>query len=209
MTDATPPRLITQPVFFWDISDTVTFDEAIALWSGIPAQEVDSIRSHHESFETKRAALVSAVLERRLEAEDVGVITPYGSRRLYDLPLAELIRSGRIVIKKPQLLRWLEQVGINEPPTDTVGESATTDGTEAGEMISQTAIAVLAHLVAELAPKTYAVGERPNAAQISVAVEARAKVWFGPDVRGFASFRKKVANALKRVERELPDRKWH
>ena len=79
------------------------------------------------------------------------------------------------------------------------------DGSEAADMNSPKAVAIMAHLLAASAGK-YRVGERPNTEAIGKAVNDAAKEFFGEEVRGYAAFNKKLSAALKTFSKELPQR---
>lgn len=70
------------------------------------------------------------------------------------------------------------------------------DGSEATEMSSLKAIALMAHLLAKSASK-YQVSNRPNASAISDAVIQAAEELMPNDTRGILSFGKKLGEALK------------
>ena len=72
-------------------------------------------------------------------------------------------------------------------------------------MNSLKAIAVMGHLLAISAGK-YRAGERPNAQAIGESVNEAAQAFFGSDLRGYASFHKKLGTALRNFSDELPAR---
>lgn len=196
---------------YWDLSDNIRLDHAVALWCGIQPEHLDRVRGRNLCMEPKREALVSALRDGRLEYQSLGLITSYG-KVLHDVPVDELIEKDRLVIRKASLRRWFEQVSPTERPPFLFDESRQInlpDGSDAAEMNSQIAIAILAHLLAAASDDGYKVGQRPNATAIGTAVEAKAKEWFGPDVRGFGSFRKKVSEAIKFASGQMPARTSH
>ena len=63
-------------------------------------------------------------------------------------------------------------------------------------MTADRAIAIMAWLLSDSRP-AMKIGDRPNAAAIGSAVADLALKTFGDDARGFASFHKRLAKALK------------
>lgn len=190
---------------YWDLSDNIRLDDAVALWCGFQPEQLSLLRGRNLCMDAKRAALVHALRDGRLEYEDLGV-TGSNGRTYYDLPVAELIEKDRLVLKKASLRRWFEQVSTTERPAFLFDESrqvALPDGSDAAEMNSLIAIGLMAHLLAKASP-VYSIAERPNAKQIGVGVLAAAKEWFGPDVAGFNTFERKVTKGLKQLEEETP-----
>lgn len=196
---------------YWDLSDNIRLDDAVALWCGFQPDQLHQIRGVTTCMQAKRAALVHALRDGRLEYEDLGVTAANG-KTYYDQPVDELIDKDRLVIRKASLRRWLEEVSATERPAFLFDESrqvALPDGSDAAEMNSQIAIAVLAHLLAAASDRDYKIAARPNATAIGTAVEVKAKEWFGADVRGFTSFRKKINTAIEFATREMPARPGH
>ncbi|MCW7540659.1 hypothetical protein OOT46_22835 [Aquabacterium sp. A7-Y] len=194
---------------YWDLSNQIRLDDAIALWCNVDPAELGRLGYDTHCMSAKRAALVTALRDGLLEYEDLGIPTGRG-RVIMDAPLDELLEKDRLLIKKPSLRRWFEQLPFEDRPAFLFDESrqpVLPDGSEAAEMNSLKAIAVMAHLLARSAPG-YRTGERPNAEQIGKAVAEVAQQLFGDDVRGFKSFHKKVGEALKVFNRELPKRSW-
>lgn len=155
----------------------------------------------------KRAALVTALRDGRLEYEDLGIVTPR-SQVFKGAPVDELLEKHRLVIDKASLRRWFEQLPFEDRPAflfDEARQAILPDGSDATEMNSLKAIAIMAHLLAASAGK-YRTGERPNAEAIGHAVNDAAKQFFGADVRGYAPFHKKLGAALKTFGQELPQR---
>ena len=192
---------------YWDLSDNIRLDDAVALWCGVQPEQLGMLRGRNLCMEAKRAALVHALRDGRLEYVDLGV-TGTNGRTFYEQPVDELIEKDRLVLKKASLRRWFEQVSATERPAflfDDSRQVAIPDGSDVAEMNSLMAIGLMAQLLAKFEP-TYQVGDRPNAKQIGVAVLAAAKEWFGPDITGFSSFERKVSQGLKQLEQEAPTR---
>jgi len=191
---------------YWDLSNLIRLEEAVALWCNVSPTELQQVGFETQCMAAKRAALVSALHDGRLEYESLGIVTSYG-RVLHDVPLDELIAKGRLAIRRDSLRRWFEQLPFGERPPflfDEARQPVLPDGSEAAEMNSLLGIALMAQLLARAAP-AYRSGERPNAEAIGRAVQDAAQELFGADVRGFKAFNKKVGQALKVFERELPD----
>ncbi|MGH8082650.1 MAG: hypothetical protein ACREP7_18885 [Lysobacter sp.] len=195
-----------------DLTGTVCIDYAVALWSGITLEELDSMYASHDIFETKRSAVVSALQEGRLEWSDAGAGAALSNGQLDAPPVDDLVSQGRVAIHEHSLRSWLAQIGFHELPEVALRKSRSADwsrGNAATDLNRDIIIATLANLLAEAAPETYAVADRPNASQIGLAIDVRTKEWFGPDVQGFSSSRKTISNALYRAQREVPTRRWH
>jgi hypothetical protein len=114
-------------------------------------------------------------------------------------PIDELLEKDRLVINKASLRRWFEQLPFEDRPAflfDEARQAVLPDGSEAAEMNSMKAIALMAHLLAASAGK-YRAGERPNSEAIGQTVNDLAKQFFGEEGRGYASFHKKGGAALK------------
>ncbi|HNQ05146.1 MAG TPA: hypothetical protein PKH69_11110 [Thiobacillaceae bacterium] len=155
----------------------------------------------------KRAALVAALRTERLEYEDLGIVTARG-QVFKGAPIDELLQKDRLVIHKASLRRWFEQLPFEDRPAflfDEARQAVLPDGSEAAEMNSMKAIALMAHLLAASAGKYWA-GERANSEAIGQAVNDLAKQFFDEEVRGYASFHKKVGAALKTFSKEIPQR---
>lgn len=91
-----------------------------------------------------------------------------------------------------------------EPTAETTCPNiidAPPDASEVATMPADRAIAIMAWLLSENKPAMQ-IGDRPNAAAIGTAVNDLAKKRFGNDVRGFAAFHKRVAQALKTLDPE-------
>ncbi len=196
---------------YWDLSDNIRLDDAVALWCGVQPEQLGKLRGRNLCMEAKRAALIHAIRDGRLEYVDLGV-TGTNGRTYFDQPVDELIEKDRLVLKKPSLRRWFEQVSATERPAflfDDARQAVLPDGSDAAEMNSQIAIAVLAHLLAAASDEDYKIGTRPNGTAIGTAIEAKVKEWFGTDIRGFSSFRKKVNAAVGLAAKEMPARPTH
>ena len=192
---------------YWDLSSQIRLDDAIALWCNVNPTELGQLGFDTQCMSAKRAALVSALREGRLEYEDLGIVTARG-QVFKGAPLDELLEKHRLLIDKASLRRWFEQLPFEDRPAflfDEARQPVLPDGSEAAEMNSMKAIALMAHLLATSAGK-YRAGERPNAEAIGQAVNDLAKQFLGEDVRGYASFHKKLGSALKTFSTEIPQR---
>lgn len=192
---------------YWDLSNQIRITDAIALCCGVEPSELARLNMDTQCMSAKRAALVTALREGRLEYESLGIVT--GSGRVFkDAPVDELLDKDRLVINKPSLRRWFEQLPFEDRPAFLFDESrqpVIPDGSDVAELNSLKAIAIMAQLLAKSAP-AYRVGdaERPNAQNIGAAVLDFANVAFAGDTRGLQSLHKKISQALKVYEQELP-----
>ncbi len=192
---------------YWDLADHIRIDDAIALWCGVEPAALAQLNFDTQCMSAKRAALVAALRSDRLEYEDLGIVTARG-QVFKGAPIDELLEKDRLVINKASLRRWFEQLPFEDRPAflfDEARQTVLPDGSEAAEMNSMKAIALMAHLLAGSAGK-YRAGERPNAEAIGQAVNDLAKQFFGEEVRGYAAFHKKVGAALKTFSKEIPQR---
>ncbi len=193
---------------YWDPADHIRIDDAIALWCGVEPAELASLNFETQCMSAKRAALVTAAQHtEHLEYEDLGIVTAHG-QVFKGAPIDELLEKDRLVINKASLRRWLDQLPFEDRPAflfDEARQPVLPDGSEAAEMNSMKAIALMAHLRAASAGK-YRAGEHPNSEAIDQAVNDLAKQFFGEEVRGYASFHKKVGVALKTLSKEIPQR---
>lgn len=192
---------------YWDLADHIRINDAIALWCGVEPAELASLNFETHCMSAKRAALVAALRSDRLEYEDLGIVSSRG-HVFKGAPVDELLEKDRLVINKASLRRWFEQLPFEDRPAflfDEARQAVLPDGSDAAEMNSLKALAVMAHLMAISAGK-YRAGERPNAQAIGAAVNEAAKEFFGDDVRGYASFHKKLGGALRNFAQELPAR---
>ena len=194
---------------YWDLADHIQIDDAIALWCNVEPTELSRLNFETQCMSAKRAALVTALRDSRLEYEDLGIVTSQG-KVFRGAPIDELLEKNRLAINKASLRRWFEQLPFADRPAFLFDESRQAmipDGSEVAEMNSLKAIAIMGHLLAKSA-SLYRAGERPNAEQIGTAVADAAAFFFGDDVRGFKSFHKKLGEAMKLFERELPANAW-
>lgn len=194
---------------YWDLSSQIRLDDAIALWCNVDPVELGGLGFDTHCMSAKRAALVTALREGRLEYEDLGIVGSRG-QRIKDAPLDELLQRDRLLIHKDSLRRWFEQLPFEDRPAflfDEMRQPVLPDGSEATELNSLKALAIMGHLLAR-SSNVYRTGDRPNAAQIGQAVAEAAQQLFGDDVRGFKSFHKKMSEALMVFDRELPKRRW-
>ncbi|MEH6413915.1 hypothetical protein [Pseudomonas sp. CGJS7] len=195
-----------------DLAGTVCIDYAVALWSGISLEELDSMYASHDIFEVKRSALISALRDGRLEWSDSGAGAALGKESTSSTSLDDLLGQGRVAIHEHSLRFWLTQIGFSELQEVPLRKSRSADWSRANaatDLNRDIVIAAMAELLAEAAPETYRIADRPNAKQIGLAIDVRTKKWFGPDVQGFSSSRKAVSDALHRAGREIPTRRWH
>ncbi len=190
---------------YWDLSDHIQITDAIALWCGVEPTELASLNFETQCMSAKRAALVTALREERLEYEDLGIVTSRG-QIFRGAPIDELIEKNRLVINKASLRRWFEQLPFEDRPAflfDESRQAVIPDGSHATETNSLKAIAIMSHLLARASMK-YQSGDKPNAEAIGRAVQDEAEKLFGSDIRGFRAFNKKIGEALKVFSRELP-----
>ncbi|MBS3936254.1 MAG: hypothetical protein KGZ43_08775 [Sulfuritalea sp.] len=183
---------------YWDLADHIQLPDAIALWCGVEPAELARLNFETQCMSAKRAALVTALREKRLEYEDLGIVTSQG-RVFMGAPIDELIEKNRLVINKVSLRRWFEQLPFDDRPPflfDEARQAVIPDGSDVAEMNSLKAIALMAHLLAKSSTK-YETGQRPNAEAIGRAVNEAAQIFMPGDTRGLQSFNKKVGEALK------------
>lgn len=194
------------------LTGTVCIDYAVALWSGISLEELDSTYASHDIFEAKRSAVISALRDERLEWSDAGKDSSLGNEQTDAPSVDDLIEQGRVAIHEHSLRSWLAQIGFSGLPEVPLRKSRSADWprvSAAADLNRDIVIAALADLLAEAAPEIYGIANRPNAKQIGLAIDVRTKAWFGPDVQGFSSSRKTVSTALRRAGKEVPTRRWH
>lgn len=204
MNKSTAP---TNCLRYWDLADHIRINDAIALWCGVEPAQLASLNFETQCMSAKRAALVAALRSERLEYEDLGIVTPRG-QVFKGAPIDELLDKDRLVINKASLRRWFEQLPFEDRPAflfDEARQAVLPDGSDVAEMNSLKAIAVMGHLLAISAGK-YRAGERPNAQAIGESVNEAAQAFFGSDLRGYASFHKKLGSALRNFSDELPAR---
>lgn len=195
---------------YWDLADHIQLDDAIALWCGAEPSELTKSNFETQCMSAKRAALVTALRDGRLDYEDLGILTSQG-RVFKGAPVDELIEKNRLVINKASLRRWFEQLPLDDRPPflfDEARQPVLPDGSDVAEMNSLKAIALMAHLLANASTK-FRVGERPNAEAIGRAVNEAAQSLMPGDLRGLKSFNKKVGDALKLFGPEITiHRSW-
>jgi len=92
---------------YWDLADQIHLMDAVALWCGVEPAELASLKFETQCMSAKKAALVAALRDGRLDYEDLGLVTSSG-RTIKGAPVDELIDKGRLVIKKPSSLSDLK-----------------------------------------------------------------------------------------------------
>lgn len=198
-----PAPSSTNCLRYWDLADHIQLTDAIALWCGVEPAELAKLNFETQCMSAKRAALVTALRDGRLDYEDLGLITSQG-KTFKGAPIDELLEKGRLVINKASLRRWFEQLPFDDRPSFLFDESrqpVLPDGSDVAEMNSMRAIAVMAHMLAKASPK-YKIGERPNADAIGKAIFEMAEEVLG-NSRDLASFHKKIADALRQYGSEI------
>lgn len=193
-----PAPISTHCLRYWDLADHIQINDAIALWCGVEPAELTKLNFETQCMSAKRAALVTALRDGRLEYEDLGIVTSQG-KVFKGAPVDELIEKDRLVINKASLRRWFEQLPFDDRPPflfDEARQAVLPDGSEVAEMNSLKAIALMAHLLAKSSTK-YETGQRPNADAIGRAVNEAAQILMPGDTRGLQAFNKKVGEALK------------
>ncbi|MCC7184580.1 MAG: hypothetical protein IT509_13575, partial [Rhodocyclaceae bacterium] len=183
---------------YWDLSSRIRLDDAIALWCNVDPAQLASLGFDTQCMSAKRAALVTALREGRLEYEDLGIVTGHG-KVFKGAPVDELLEKNRLVIDKASLRRWFEQLPFEDRPAFLFDESrqpVLPDGSNVTEMTSSKALALMATLLARASPR-YRIGDRPNSDAIAKAAqEAAAELMPGND-RGLLALHKRIAAALK------------
>ena len=191
---------------YWDLCSTITIDAAVALWCNVQPGELAGLGFSTSCMDAKREAIIDALRGGRLDYEDRPVPRSDGRGLWYGAGLDELIDKDGVRIKKDSLRRWFLDMSIQDRPAFLFDESRQDDllpdGGEVAEMNTMRALAVMAWILSENKPALQISG-RPNAAQIGIAIEPLAKSAFGDDVRGFASFNKKINKALSLFDEEL------
>lgn len=183
---------------YWDLANCIRIQDAIALWCGVEPAELARLKVETHCMSAKRAALVAALRDGRLEYEDLGIVTSQG-KVFKGAPVDELIEKDRLVIDKASLRRWFEQLPFEDRPAFLFEEErqpVLPDGSNVEEMNSHKALALMAILLARQSAK-YRVGERPNADAIAKAVLAAAEEHMPDDQRGLLSLQKKISTVLK------------
>ena len=207
---ATPSSVVSAAqncLRYWDLAGSLKIDGIIALWCGVEPsviRELESERLSSHCVDAKRAVIEDALYSGRLDYIDEGV--PYGDGQLWmDSDVTELVQKDRLRIKKDVLRRWFEDMPIDDRPEFLFEEERTRaelpDGSEVAEMNSNLGIAIMAQMLAESGGR-YKHGDRPNAAQISEAINERALEHFRDNKHGLMAFHKKITKALKILEQE-------
>lgn len=127
---------------YWDLSSQIRLDDAIALWCNVDPAQLASLGFDTQCVGAKRAALVTALREGRLEYEDLGLVTARG-QVFKGAPRDELLTKDRLLIDKASLRRWFEQLPFEDRPAflfDEARQSALPDGSDAAETNSLKAI---------------------------------------------------------------------
>lgn len=189
---------------YWDLADHIRIDDAIALWCGVEPAQLASLNFETQCMSAKRAALVAALRSERLEYEDLGLVTARG-QVFKGAPIDELLEKNRLVINKTSLRRWFEQLPFEDQPPflfDEARQPVLPDGSDAAEMNSLKALALMATLLAQSSAK-YRTGERPNSDAIGKAVIEAATEFMPDNKRGVFSLHKKIAQALKQFGPEI------
>lgn len=74
-----PALTSTNCLRYWDLADHIQLPDAIALWCGVEPAELAKLNFETQCMSAKRAALVTALRDGRLEYEDLGIVTSQGS----------------------------------------------------------------------------------------------------------------------------------
>lgn len=189
---------------YWDLADHIQLKDAIALWCGVEPAQLASLNYETQCMSAKRAALVTALRDGRLEYEDLGIVTSQG-KVFKGAPVDELIEKDRLVINKASLRRWFEQLPFEDRPAflfDEERQPVLPDGSNVEEMNSLKALALMATLLARQAAK-YRAGDRPNSDAIAKAVLEAAQEYMLGNERGLLSMHKKISSALKQYGPEV------
>jgi hypothetical protein len=199
-----PAPISTNCLRYWDLADHIQLNDAIALWCGVEPAELAKLNFETQCMSAKRAALVTALREGRLEFEDLGIVTSQG-KVFKGAPVDELIEKDRLVINKASLRRWFEQMPFDDRPPflfDEARQPVLPDGSNVTEMSSLKALALMATLLAQSSAK-YRAGERPNSDAIGKAVLEAAEAFMPDNTRGLLALHKKIAEALKKYGPEI------
>ncbi len=76
--NAMPAPSVTNCLRYWDLADHIQLADAIALWCGVEPAELAKLNFETQCMSAKRAALVTALRDGRLEYEDLGLVTNHG-----------------------------------------------------------------------------------------------------------------------------------
>ncbi len=183
---------------YWDLADHIRLDDAITLWCGVEPSALASLNFETQCMSAKRAALVTALRDGRLEYEDLGILTAQG-KVFKGASIEELLQKDRLVINKASLRRWFEQLTIEDRPAflfDEERQPVLPDGSNVSAASSNKALALMAILLARSSSK-YRAGERPNSDAIGKAVLEIAKEMMPDNQRGLLAVHKRIAEALK------------
>ena len=183
---------------YWDLADHIRLDDAIALWCGVEPSALASLNFESQCMSAKRAALVTALRDGRLEYEDLGILTAQG-KVFKGASIEELLQKDRLVINKASLRRWFEQLTIEDRPAflfDEERQPVLPDGSNVSAASSNKALALMAILLARSSSK-YRAGERPNSDAIGKAVLELATELMPNNQRGLLALHKRIAEALK------------
>ena len=82
---------------YWDLADHIRIDDAIALWCGVEPAELAKLNSDTQCMSAKRAALITALRDGRLDYKDLGLLTGQG-KVFRGAPVDELIEKSLLVI---------------------------------------------------------------------------------------------------------------
>lgn len=63
---------------YWDLTDHIRIDDAIALWCGVEPAELAKLKFETQRMSAKLAALITALRDGRLGYEDLGLLTGQG-----------------------------------------------------------------------------------------------------------------------------------
>lgn len=199
-----PAPISSNCLRYWDLADHIQLSDAIALWCGVEPAELAKLNFETQCMSAKRAALVTALREGRLEYEDLGIVTSQG-KVFKGAPVDELLEKDRLVINKASLRRWFEQMPFDDRPPflfDEARQPVLPDGSNVTEMTSLKALALMAMLLAQSSAK-YRAGERPNSEAIGKAVVEAAEAFMPGNTRGLVALHKKIAEALKKYGPEI------
>jgi hypothetical protein len=117
---------------YWDLSDHIQIDDAIALWCGVEPAELAKLNFETQCMSAKRSALTAALRDGKLDYEDLGIVTGQG-KIFKGAPVDELIPKGRLAINKASLRRWFEQLPFEDRPPflfDEERQSVVPDGSD-------------------------------------------------------------------------------
>jgi hypothetical protein len=183
---------------YWDQCETVTIDAAVSLWCDVEPSDLAALNYSTHCMDVKRHMIEEALRSGRLDYESRPV--PYNAR------IDELIEKGHVRLKKDSLRRWFMDMPTGDRPAFLFDESRNPvfpDGSEIAEMNADRALAVMAWIMSQN-KSALRINDKPNASEIAKAIEPLAQKCFGGNVRGFASFNKRLGKALKLLD-EGPD----